>query len=369
MKFIFPNKKREVEMAKRIERLASLITERCCEVKPGDKVYLITNHPSAQPLYQAVREMIIKKGAFVLDHFVYEDYLDVYFTSRSFLKNASDEQLSILPESKIEELKSSNAMVWIEAFPDPFQFSVGPERISKWAKTLGPMSGEYLQKKYVMTFFPTEDYAKWTKVPLKKLREIYYAACFVDREKLEEKMEKVKEIFDNASLVQIKGKGTDLSFSLQEMAGCLENGKENLPGGEVYYAPLKDSLEGFISFTYPGVHFGKEMKNIRLEFKKGKIVSASAKENQETLEKIINTDEGARYIGEFGIGCNSGVEKWTGELFLDEVINGTIHLAIGDSYKECGGDNRSAVHFDIVTDVRKRNKVFADGKEVKLLSK
>ena len=213
-----------------------------------------------------------------------------------------------------------------------------------------------------MTFFPTRDYAKWTKTSLRELRKLYYDACLVDRKMLSKEMNKIKRVFDGAKTVRIKGNNTDLTFSLNERLGSMENGKENLPGGEVYYAPQENSLEGLITFSFPGVYFGKEIKNIRLKFNHGKIVSAKASKNQDVLETIINTDQGSRFIGEFGIGSNFAVGKWVNEVFLSEVMVGTIHLAIGDSYKECKGTNKSAVHFDIVKDLRKEGEILVDNK-------
>ena len=349
-------------MPKRVERLAELITGYCTQVKKGDRVYLITDHPDAQPLYEAVREKVIQKGAFVLDHFVYEDYLAHEFASRSFLRDASEEQLRYLPDIKLKEMKAADVLIWIEAMPASYKFAVKGERISQWSRTLYPVDKEMMKKRYVMTFFPTKNYAKWTGLPLGELRGLYYNACFADRNKLSKKLHHIKRIFDGAEKVRIAGKGTDLTFSLAGRIGAIENGKENLPGGEVYYAPQKTSLEGIITFDFPGVYFGQEMRDIQLEFKRGKIVSAKASKNQETLEAIINTDRGSRFIGEFGIGCNPAVEEWVRELFLAEVMGRTIHFAIGDPYEECGGTHHSAVHFDILKDFRKRGKIWVNGK-------
>ena len=364
MKVLFQNKRKEVNVESNVEKIAELITGHCTRIKKKDNVCLVTSHTDAQLLYEIVRKKIIQKGAIVYDHFVYGDYLDTYFTSRSFLKDASIEQLNYLPQFKLKEIKAMDVFIWIEATPNHCRFPVSGKRFSQWAKTLDPIGTEILKKRNIMTFFPTKDYAKLAKISLRELRKLYYDACLVDRKILSKEMNKIKKVFDGVKSVRIKGSHTDLTFSLNQRFGSMENGKENLPGGEVYYAPQENSLEGIITFSFPGIYFGKEIKNIRLKFNHGKIVSAKASKNQDILESIINTDHGSRFIGEFGIGCNFAVEKWVNEVFLSEVMLGTIHLAIGDSYKECKGTNKSAVHFDIVKDLRKEGEILINDKLV-----
>ena len=139
------------------------------------------------------------------------------------------------------------------------------------------------------------------------------------------------------------------------------DGKENFPDGEVFTAPLEDSVEGHITFTYPAVYMGREVEGVQLWFEKGRVVKATARRGEAFLLKMLDTDEGARRVGEFAIGTNDGIQVFTRNILFDEKIKGTVHMALGAAYPECGGTNQSAIHWDMVCDLRKGGKIYADG--------
>ncbi|MFB6217201.1 MAG: aminopeptidase, partial [Candidatus Aenigmatarchaeota archaeon] len=197
------------------------------------------------------------------------------------------------------------------------------------------------------------------------------AVTEIDWEELEKKNAEIKEIFDNAEEVRIVGEGTDLTLSLANREGIPDNGCHNVPSGEVFYAPMKESLEGRVRFSYPGIESGNEVSGIELVFENGKIVEYSAEKNEEFLEKMIETDEGSHYIGELGIGTNRQIDRYIKNTLFDEKIGGTIHLAIGRAYEKCVPEgkeaNESGVHWDLVKDLRPRaggGKIFVDGELV-----
>ena len=163
----------------------------------------------------------------------------------------------------------------------------------------------------------------------------------------------------------MKGENVDLKFSIQEKNCIADKGEENMPGGEVFMAPVRDSLNGWIKFEYPAIYSGKEVSGICLKFENGKVVESSADKNEDILKEVLKTDENASFVGEFGIGVNPGIKKYTQNLLFDEKIDGTIHLALGMAYKDNGGGNDSAVHWDIVKSMSNA-KIILDGQEVQV---
>ena len=193
--------------------------------------------------------------------------------------------------------------------------------------------------------------------------EFVYKSCLQDWKKLGEKMEKIKNVFEKGKNVYLIVENVDLKFSIKGKNAIADKGEENMPGGEIFMAHVRESLNGYIKFEYPAIKSGKEVSDIFLKFKDGKVVESSASKNEDFLKKMINTDENSCYVGEFGIGCNPKINKFTKNLLFDEKIGGTIHLALGMAYKENGGGNDSKIHWDIVKDMKKA-KMILDGKIV-----
>jgi aminopeptidase len=164
--------------------------------------------------------------------------------------------------------------------------------------------------------------------------------------------------------VRIVGVETDLKFSTEGRIYEVADGHLNMPDGEVFTAPVDDSAEGQIYFEFPGVYFGERIPGIRLEFHKGKIAEASSAGNQDLLDQLIRMDDGSNRIGEFGVGLNFGIDRFCSDILYDEKIGGTIHIALGRAYKENNGVNQSALHWDIIKDLRQEGEIYLDGKKV-----
>jgi aminopeptidase len=205
--------------------------------------------------------------------------------------------------------------------------------------------------------------AQEAEMDLVEYENFVYAACLQDWEKLGKKINKILAKFKKAKKVHLLGKGVDLKFEINGEKAVADNGEENMPGGEIFMAPVRESLNGWIKFEYPAIEAGKEVTDIELKFKDGKVVESKATKNQDFLKEMLATDENASYVGEFGIGMNPKITKFTKNLLFDEKIGGTIHLALGMAYKENGGGNDSAIHWDIVKDMKKA-KIILDGKIV-----
>jgi aminopeptidase len=228
--------------------------------------------------------------------------------------------------------------------------------------------------KWNLVAYPCRAEAKRSRMSLGRYEDFVYGATNINWKKTKERMQAVKNEFDNAEDVHIIVPGqTDLHLSLNRRGGRISYGKRNMPDGEVYYGPIETSTEGHIYFPYRSNRDGHDVEGIRLDFKKGKIVNFSAKKNQKFLESMLDL-KGARRIGELGIGCNYGIERYINHLLFDEKIGGTIHLALGESFtsqglRDGGGKNQSEIHWDLVCDLRKVNglpggEIYVDGKLV-----
>jgi aminopeptidase len=195
----------------------------------------------------------------------------------------------------------------------------------------------------------------------------YYGACLVDTDdpvaewkRVEQRHKELVEWMTGRDEIHIEGRGTDLYLSVGGRTFLPATGKENFPDGELFTGPLENGTRGVISFSYPAIFGGRAVEDIRLEFDKGRVVHASASKNEDFLLKTLDTDEGARIVGELGIGTNYGIDRFSGEILLDEKIGGTVHLALGESYPETGGTNKSAIHWDMVCDLREGGRITVD---------
>jgi aminopeptidase len=177
-------------------------------------------------------------------------------------------------------------------------------------------------------------------------------------------MEGLRSRLERGSEVTIRTSGTDLTFSTAGRRYVIGAGTHNVPDGEIYTAPVESSVEGHVTFNLPAVYGGRRLDEVYLRFEGGQVVEASAKTNGELLEAVLNTDAGSRCLGEFGIGTNTAIDRYSYDILYDEKIGGTVHLALGRAYEECGGVNESAIHWDLVLDLRNAGEVVVDGTPV-----
>ncbi len=345
----------------RLKKYAETLVERSAEVEKGDDVYILVKSLEALPLFEEVRRQVIDKGAFPHEKILYDTQsgeADDYY----WLKNASNEQLERLSQAELEFMEKMDVFIKIKGIDNYRALSnVKSENISKWSETTRPIMEERLQKNWVLCTFPTEGLAQSAGLSKEELENyIMDAVNKVDWDELEEKNKKIKELFDQGSEVRIVSEDTDLKFSIENRKGVSSVGRRNIPDGEVFYAPRKRSVEGKIKFSHPVTAKGNEIGGIELELEEGEIVDFSAKTNEDFLKKIIETDEGSRYIGEFGIGTNRQIDRYLKYAAIDEKIGGTVHFAIGNAYKmnfkeeELDQRNDSSIHWDIVKDLRKK---------------
>lgn len=211
---------------------------------------------------------------------------------------------------------------------------------------------------------PNADLAQQAETDLETITDMFFDACLVDWKVEGAKLSRWAEKLNQGSQVRLVGKETDLSFSVQGRRWLPADGKLNMPDGEIATAPVTETIDGQIYFEFPGVLGGRLMHDIYLRWKMGQLVEATASTNQDFLRAILDTDLGAKLIGEFALGTNFGVTHFCKDILIDEKIGGTVHIALGRAYPESGGTNQSAIHWDIVKDIRTDGAVFVDGKPV-----
>ena len=216
--------------------------------------------------------------------------------------------------------------------------------------------------RWVIFFYPTQALAQEAGMSLSEFENFVYRAAIVDWKKESKKLDKLAGIIDKGKHVRIVGKNTELSFSIKGRKHVKCVGDFNMPDGEVFTAPVEDSVNGHIEYSFPGIYAGQEVEGIYLVFEKGKVIKARAKRNYPLLKAMLEADAGARTLGEFGIGTNYKIKKFVKNTLFDEKIGGTIHLALGSTYKEAGGKNKSGIHWDMILDLRKGGELYIDGK-------
>lgn len=346
----------------RIRKLAKLVVEHSAFVKKGENV-MISASTEAAALVNEIYRIVLSKGAFPFVNMGTPEMSYIYY------KNASKAQLSKFPSISFETIKKMKKYIGIGSPSNTREFSnIDPKRLALRSRVTDRISDYVVNAKpkiYRCTLdFPTNALAQDAEMSLEEYEDFVYAACLQDWPKLSRQFYRVQRVFNRAKLIEIIGEGTHLKMRPHKNSFVVDDGKENMPGGEVFGAPERSSVEGHIRFTYPAIRSGVEVTNIRAEFKHGKCVKATADKNERFLNTMLDTDAGSRYIGELGIGMNPKVTKFTKNLLFDEKIGGTIHLAFGMAYKECGATNKSALHWDIVKDLKKGGKIVVDGKVV-----
>ncbi len=347
-------------MDPRVEKLAEILVDYSVGVRKGDVVGIGADIGGA-PLAQAVYRRVLQRGGF--------PRLKVYMPeiSRVFFEEASDEQISTLLPIDLDEYKASQCLIRISAPANLAETAnVEPEKQSARRRAMKPASDWVMggNVRWCGCNFPCHALAQKAEMSLSEYEDFVYGATNVDWAALSREQEEIKRLFDGGREVRLIGEGTDLTFSIEGRPGVNCDGHYNMPDGEVFYSPVEDSAEGYVTFSYPAIYMDREVEGVRLTFSRGKVVEARAAKNEEFLLKMLDTDAGARRIGEFGIGTNHGIAKFTRDILFDEKIGGTIHLALGQSYPEAKGENDSAIHWDMIADLRRGGEIRVDGRTV-----
>jgi len=343
----------------RINKLAEVLVNYSTRVKKGDVVLITSSGFEAAPLVKELYALCLSKGAKYVEYdFILPDI------NRLFYDIATKTQISWFPQHKLDFMKQVDVFIAISAADNSMTMANADQaNMIAYSKLLRPIQDWRVKNtRWVVTRYPTHGAAQEAKMSLDEYEDYVFSACCIDWSEESRKQEKLKKLMDRADKVRIKASDTDLSFSIGGLPGVKCDGRFNIPDGEVFTAPVRDSVEGFITYNCPTIYQGKEFGEIRLDFKKGRIFEARCSGMDKELNSILDTDEGARYIGEFAIGVNPGIRRPMRNILFDEKIFGSIHFTPGQCYDECDNGNKSAVHWDMVKLLSGDGEIWFDDK-------
>lgn len=352
-------------MDARTQNLAKTLCGYCLDAQTNDHIAVNASN-TAHPLVEALYEELIKAGAWPLLRMMpdnAQEHLLRHGHDHHFDSNSKVDQAIAGKLQGTAFIYSSNNTRALSAFDPQLQ-----ARLNKAAR---PIKNKLLKTKWVVSLFPTAAYAQDAEMSLRDFEDFVYSATFSDEDnpvrewkRLHAKQDKLIARLEGAKDVRIVGPNTDLSFSIAGRTFINSSGTHNMPSGEVFTGPVETSANGYICYDFPVVNAGREISDIRLEFRDGVVVDASASKNQDYLLQMLDMDPGARRLGELGIGTNFRIQRFIKNILFDEKIGGTVHLALGASYPETGGTNRSALHWDMIKDLRKGGALYIDGKAI-----
>lgn len=327
----------------RIEKMARGLLHYSVRLQPGEKI-LIEVIDAGIPLAQALlKEAYRMKGVpFIL---VRNKQLD-----RELMLGAGEDQLRRMARYELAQMKEMDAYLGIRGAENSNELADVPgEQQQKYMKFYWhPVAEERINNtKWCIMRYPTPSMAQAANMSTAGFEDFYFNVCTLDYGKMARAMEPLKELMQRTDQVRITGRDTDLTFSIKGLPAIPCSGQSNIPDGEIYTAPVKDSVNGVITYNTPAVYQGVTYEQVQLHFSRGKIVRIGGSD-PERLNQIFDTDEGARYVGEFSFGVNPYIMKPMKDTLFDEKISGSIHFTPGNSYQECDNGNKSAIHWDLV---------------------
>jgi aminopeptidase len=354
-------------MAMDAAAFADLLAGYCLEVQPGQEV-LVRSTTLAAPLLLECQRAILARDAWPLLR------VELPGATAAFHRHALDRHLDGFPEVSFAETKKCHARLAIQA-PENTRALAGidPERLARAARARKPLNEQAMRKRWCATLWPTQAGAQQAAMSLEDFEAFVTRALFLDQPdpvrawgelrafqaELIERLKGVREL-------RLEAPGTDVTLSVEGRTWVNSDGKRNMPSGEVFTGPVETSANGRIRFGVPSAPAGVDVAGVELEFRDGLVVAASAERGDDYLQRALASDAGARRLGEIGIGTNFGIDRAVGATLFDEKIGGTVHLALGRSYPETGGRNESAVHWDLICDLRGGGRLSADGEVVVL---
>ena len=347
------------------DRFAALLCDYCLDVQPGQQV-LMRSTTLAAPLLRSLHRMLLEREAWPLLR------VELPGTEEDFYANARDAQLDGFGSVALAESERADAFLTIQApFNTRALADADPERIARATRARAPLDELRLAKRWCGTLWPTPAGAQQAGMSDDAFAAFVRGALFLDRKdpaaawgELRVMQAGLIERLAGAREVRIEAEGTDLTLRVDGRMWVNSDGKRNMPSGEVFTGPLETSASGTIRFTVPSSPHGVAVEDVELTFRDGEAVAARAARGDEYLQRTLATDPGARRLGEIGIGTNRGIDRPIGAILFDEKIGGTVHLALGRSYPETGGLNESAVHWDLICDLRQGGRLSADGEVV-----
>lgn len=350
-----------------LKKYAKLLVNYCLEIKADEKLF-ISSTTLAEPLVREVYREALSKGAHV------EMDLAMRGMNRIFYEEANENQLNYIPTLKQEAMSNFDAYLAIRA---PFNLkedqSINAYKRATRSKALKGLSELYFERtankslKRSLCQYPTQASAQEADMSLEEYQKFVFNACNLYDEDPQQawlerrtSQQKIVDYLNQKDKIRYVCGDTDISFSVKDRIWINSDGQTNMPSGEVFTGPIEDSVNGTAYFSYPAIFMGKEVQGITLHVKDGEVVDWSANRGKDILDEVFKVD-GARFFGEVAIGTNYNIQRATKNILFDEKIGGTIHMAVGQSYKQTGGKNMSSIHWDMITDMKNGGKIIADG--------
>jgi aminopeptidase len=344
------------------EAFARLLTDYCLEAKRGQQI-LVSSTTLAAPLLLALQRELLEREAWPLLRVELPGQQEGFWTA------ARDAQIDGLPSAELAEAERVDASLRIQATENANALAgVDPARPARAARARAPLRDALAARRWAITLWPTAAAAQLAGMGTSDFIAFVERALFLDRDdpagawgELREFQAGLIERLAPKRKIRIEAEGTDLTLSVAGRTWINSDGRRNMPSGEVFTGPLETSAEGRVRFTIPTAPRGVVVEDVELEFREGRVVSARAARGDPYLQATLDTDPGARFLGELGVGTNFGIDRPIGAILFDEKIGGTVHLALGRSYPETGGTNESVVHWDLICDLREGGTLSGDG--------
>jgi len=357
-------------VSERLRRFAEVVVGYCGGVEPDDLVVL-QGTMNVEPLIEQLYAAVLRAGGSPATRVMPE-------LGELLLTEGSEEQIQWLTPGEREDIEQADVWIVVEAPSNTKELTaVDPERQALRQRARSSLRERYLERalngdlRWVLTAFPTNAAAQDAEMSLAEYEEFVYGSALLDADdpvarwrEFSGELRRVVEFLSAKQELRFVTEGTDITFAVGGRTWVAADGHENFPDGEVFTAPHDESTDGVIAFTYPAVFEGRQVDDVRLRFRGGEVVEATASRGEDFLREMVAVDDGARRVGELAFGLNDAVSVFTRNILFDEKIGGTMHLALGSAYPECGGTNRSALHWDMICDLRSGSEVYADGELV-----
>jgi aminopeptidase len=354
----------------RIQKFAQILVDHSTAVKPGDKV-AITATTTAEPAVKAIYALVLDRGGYP------HALLDFAGETEALFAHASDEQLESVPLFHKMAFEEFDVLIKLRSELNTRALSnVDTARLAQRQKATSKLIAAQMRRgadgslRWMSTLFPTPAYAMEAEMGVAEYEDFFYRAIHADEgtpdpvaywQGVKQEQQRIVDWIQGSDQVVLKGPNVDLKLSVagRTFINCF--GDRNLPDGEIFTGPVEETANGWVRYTYPAVYQGRVVEGIELTFENGRVVQASARKNQDLLLKMLESDAGARYIGEFAIGTNFEINRFTHNILLDEKIGGSFHMALGAGYPESGSKNKSTIHWDMICDLRQDSEIRVDG--------
>ncbi|MBI2831031.1 MAG: aminopeptidase [Chloroflexi bacterium] len=351
----------------RVEKMAQVMVDYSVAVRKGDRI-LIQGESVAEPLLKELYARVLQVGGYPMMMVSLPGIEEVFY------RYASDEQLKYIHKPTELIMETYDVRISVLADTNTRSLSnVQPSKLVLCQQARTELMRTFMRRsasgemRWTVGPFPTNALAQDAEMGLGEYEDFVYGACLPDMsdpvgywQRFSARQQRIVDWLKGKEKVHVKGPETDLRLSVAGRPFINCDGRYNMPDGEVFTGPVEDSIEGTVYFSYPAIYSGREVTGVRLWFEKGKVVKATAEKNEDFLLKTLDTDAGSRFVGEFAIGTNEGITRFTREILFDEKIGGSFHMALGAGYPESGSKNESAIHWDMICDLRDGGEIRVD---------